>query len=161
MSDTYESKGLVETFGSTRLGRILVSVESIRNNPEAVGRITGRGAVLRAHWHQNVQEMEYLVLCPEFDELEEDEYIPLYHTTIFHDGLVVKFTRGSYKRKIKESVKEEIMKTLLENSVNFSDFKSYMIKCSPHATDEDFETYDETFLDALKIYIKRRDSDEL
>ena len=101
----------------------------------------------------------FLDLTIDIDELKTKELIPIYTTQVFNDGSV-EFKRTTYKRVVDEAVKDEIMKMIVENDVNMTDFKAFVKKYT-NATDEDFNKYDETLLEALKIYISRRDEPAL
>jgi hypothetical protein len=149
---------VMDKYGTTRLGRIKISMSAIRADLDLSGKILSIGVPIHVVFHPEQDTMEYLLVSNKFDELSEDEHIPTYLATIFDDG-TVKYDRATFSKKVKEETKDEIMKLMVQNAVDFKDFKKYMKSCSPQANDKDFETYDETFLEALRIYIHRRDQD--
>ena len=99
--------------------------------------------------------MYYLAICDEFDELDDDELVPEYLCQVTARGDVL-FQRLDYKREVKEETKDEIMKTIIENNVNMEDFKAW-VRTTQDASDEDFEEYNEDFLEILRIYVARRE----
>ena len=146
-------------FGTTKVGRVLIAMDAIRDEPDIVLEIMSKMIPIKVDFNVKAQVMDYLAISEYFDELKTKELIPIYTTQVFNDGSV-EFKRTTYKRVVDEAVKDEIMKMIVENDVNMTDFKAFVKKYT-NATDEDFNKYDETLLEALKIYISRRDEPAL
>ena len=157
MSDT-QSDTLSDTptniFGTTKVGRVMVAVEAFREEPAMVQKIMKYLIIFNARLNPKAETIDCVAISEEFDELQSQEQIPTYTAQIHHDGHVT-FLRTSYKRNVPESVKDEIMKTIMEHNVNLEDFKHYVLQFDPNTKEEDFTTYDGNFLEALLIYVNR------
>lgn len=143
----------VNMFGTRQMGRVLIDVAAIRSEPDVVKKIFRDIIVVNTILNKETDIIECLGIGDCFDNLKDRELIPIYNTQIHHDGEIT-FIRTTFKRNVLESVKDEIMKTIIEQNINIEDFKEYIRKYT-EATDEDFEEYDETFLEALNIYLER------
>jgi len=141
-------------FGTTKVGRLMVAVETIREEPEMMQKIMRYLIIVRANLNPKADVIDCIAISEEFDELASQERIPMYTSQIHDDGHVT-FLRTSYEKNVPESVKDEIMRVIIENNVNLEDFKKYVVQFDTNASEEDFTTYDENFLAALEIYVNR------
>lgn len=149
----------VNKVGTTRVGRIVVTMHAIRENREMIQKIWAELIPISTVYFSRTDSSEHLCICEQFDELESEEMIPMYRSQIHADGSVT-FQRTSYKKKIPDSVNSEIVRVIMNEKVDLEAFKTY-IKKFTKATDEDFEQYDEVFLEALNLYVYRRNNNEL
>lgn len=149
----------INKVGSTRVGRVVVSMETIRKNPEMVQKMWAVLIPLTTIYVARVDSIEYLCVSELFDELESGEMIPMYRSQIHSDGSTT-FQRISFKKKISDSVNSEIVRVIMNEKIDLEVFKAYCRKFTK-ATDEDFENYDEVFLEALNLYVHRRNNNEL
>lgn len=140
-------------FKTTKIGRIMIAVETIRDEPAMVQKIMKYLIIFNARLNSKAETVDCVAISEEFDELKSEERIPTYTTQIHTDGHVT-FLRTSFKRNVPESVKDEIMQTMMDHNVNLEDFKRFVLQYN-NATEKDFSTYDESFLEALLIYIDR------
>lgn len=147
---------MVEKYGTTRFGKLRFASTAVRDCLDEVASILSVGVPMYVvHDHAN-NELEVLLISNHFDQLQDDELIPTYFAVLRSNGSV-EYERGTFDRIVPESVKDQIMQFIVENSVDMKAFKEYMMSCSRDATDEDFQVYDERFLEALRIYVNRRD----
>ncbi len=142
-------------FDSTKVGRVLIAIMKIKEDPEMVLSIMSEMIPVACGVNIPTGIMEYVAISDHFDELQTREHVPIYTTQINSEGCV-KFIRTTFKRDVLDSVKDEIMRNIIENGVNVEDFKQYVLKYTK-ATEKDFAQYDETFLETLRIYIDRRE----
>jgi len=142
-------------FGTTKIGRVLIAIEAIKEDPDMVYAIMAKMIPIKTIISKEGGLIEYVAISEEFDALKSTEMIPEYVNQIHSDGSVT-FVRKTFKRSIPDSVKDEIMRTIMSHKVDMDAFKSFVLQFNA-ATAEDFETYDESFLEALLIYIARRD----
>ena len=155
MSETYEPYTSKLDLGTTRMGRFSFAVEAIRSDPHLVQSVMKYVIPINVKYAPARQSFYYLAICDEFDELEADELVPEYLCQVTTRGDVI-FQRLDYKREVKEETKDEIMKTIIENNVNMEEFKTW-VRTTQDAKDEDFEEYNEDFLEILRIYVARRE----
>jgi len=141
-------------FDTTRMGRVIISIEAINEDPKVVYAVMSKIIPITLLISKEANIIEYLAISDHFDELKSNEMIPEYGTRIHSNGDAT-FVRKTFKRQIPDSVKDEIMRTILKNKVDLDKFKEFVLRFNKTATDEDFETYDESFLEALLIYIDR------
>lgn len=141
--------------GTSRIGRFMVSISKVRNDPNMVKSIMAKVIPIRMVYHPSEETFEYMCICDEFDELTEEEIVPIYHTMV-DAADNVSFKRLTFAKKTKKEIKDEIMQMVFENNVNLEDFKNYVKKRDSNATDEDFKVFDEKFLDLLRIYVERK-----
>ena len=149
-------KSYMNAFGTTRMGRISIAVDAIKEDPQLVLNIMKYIIPIYSKYMTERESIYYLAICDDFDELDaKEDIVPEYLCQVHNSGKVT-FKRLDYKRRVKESTKDEIMKTIVENNINMEDFKAW-VRTTQNATDEDFEEYNEDFLQILKIYVARRD----
>ena len=154
-----EDKKPINMVGSTRVGRVVVAMETIRNNPEVVQKMWSVLIPISAVYIDRVKSSEFLCVSDHFDELAGKEMIPQYRSRIHADGSV-SFQRTSFKKKIPDSINSEIVRVIMNENVDLDAFKAYCRKYTK-ASDKDFEQYDENFLEVLNICVHRRNNDEL
>ena len=150
---------IVDIVGTTRFGRIHIDATNIKGGEKLILAAMGRIIPLTTTFNKDNNMIEYLAISEDFDELESDELIPRYIVENFSDGSV-RFKRASYKRKINEDIKDEIMNVIMGKNVNMEAFKAYMRRFT-NATDEDFQTYNNTLLEALNLYVTKRENGQL
>ena len=143
----------VNSFGTRKVGRLLISMDGIRNEPEQVRNILSNMIPIGLLLNSETQVMEYMCIGDMFDELDDNEMVPIYHTQIFSDGEVV-YKRIEYKKVVKDTVKDEIMQLIFQNNVNLEEFKAF-VRTFSKADDKDFEEYDANFMGVLRIYLER------
>jgi len=149
------SENTRKMFSTTQVGRFLVTLYAINNQQDVVKAIMAKVIPIRMVYHPSEETFEYMCICDEFDELEDDDIVPIYHTMIDSDNNV-SFKRLTFTKKTKKEIKDEIMQLVFENNVNLEDFKAYVKKRDKNATEEDFKTYDENFLELLRLYVARK-----
>jgi hypothetical protein len=147
----------VNMFGTNKVGRLMIAVEAIRDEPDMVRKIMNNLIVFNARLNPDAGLIDCVAISEEFDELKSKDQIPTYTSQIHSDG-VVEFVRTSFKRNVPDSIKDEIVATIMEKEVDLAKFKQFVLQFD-NAKEEDFQEYDETFLEALLIYIDRRDSE--
>jgi hypothetical protein len=96
----------------------------------------------------------YLAISEHFDELSEEEIVPLYLSQ-YHNNGDVTFLRKEYKKRVSESTREQILQLMVEENINMEEFKAWVRK-TQDAKDEDFKELDDDFLEILRIYINKR-----
>jgi len=150
MSTTSDSINMFET---TRMGRVIIAMEAIKYERDAVLDIMRQMIPIATTIVKDADIIEYLAISDHFDALKANEKIPVYTTQIHSDGHV-SFIRTTFKVEISESTQTEIVKLILEHKVDLDKFKAFVLQYTK-ATEEDFTTYDDSFLEALRIYIAR------
>lgn len=159
MSVTIENSIPNNMLDATNVGRVLISKAAIKETPEMVRSIMAQMIPVHTSYDRSTEIFDYVAVSDHFDELTTQDIIPVYTTQIHSDGSVA-FLRTTYKRVVPDSVKDEIMRTIMENAVNLADFKEFVLRYD-NASEKDFTTYNEDFLEALLIYIDRtRDANE-
>jgi|AntRauTorcE11897_2_1112592.scaffolds.fasta_scaffold00114_15 hypothetical protein len=147
---------LSEILGTTRFGKIQIDITTINGAEQLVLSAMARMIPISTTYHKETQMIEYVATSSDFDELDPKELIPLY-TIINYSDNSVEFKRLTFKRKIEESVKDEIMQVIMDNNIYMEDFKRF-IGTYQKVSEEDFKAYDENLLEALRIYVNRRDN---
>ena len=147
---------LSEILGTTRFGKIQIDITTINGAEQLVLSAMARMIPISTTYHKETQMIEYVATSSDFDELDPKELIPLY-TIINYSDNSVEFKRLTFKRKIDESVKDEIMQVIMDNNIYMEDFKRF-IGTYQKVSEEDFKAYDENLLEALRIYVNRRDN---
>ena len=154
MSDKDDPKSYGNAFGSTRMGRVTIAVVSINKDSHISQAIMGNMIPIYRQYIPDRESVVYLAISDHFDELSKEELVPEYLTQ-YHANGTVTFVRQGYKKRVRESTREQILQLMVENNINMEDFKSWVRK-TQNAKDEDFKELNDDFLEILKIYINRR-----
>lgn len=108
-----------------RLGRFSVSMDLIEENPEVCRDLMGKCIIVRAEAMYHVGRIDYVALSPDFNEVQEGEYIPEYGVRVHRDGesTEIEFTDLAKKNSTMIQagiIAEGIVKDALENILNKS-----------------------------------------
>jgi len=152
--DKDDPKSYGNAFGSIRMGRITIAIETINKDTEVAQAIMGAVIPIHTVYIPDRESVLYLAISDHFDELSKEEIIPTYLSQYHADGSIT-FVRQDYRKKVSESTREQILQIMVEHNVNMEDFKSWVRK-TQNAKDKDFKDLNDDFLEILKIYINRR-----
>jgi hypothetical protein len=150
-----DDKSYMNAFGSNKMGRVWIAIESINKDTAVAQAIMAQMLPIHSTYIPERESVVYLAISDHFDMLDPNEdIIPIYLAQVHSDGSIT-FARQGYKKRVKESTREQIVHAMVDNNVNMDDFKAWVRK-TQNAKDEDFKELDDNFLEILNIYINRR-----
>lgn len=141
-------------FNSTQLGRFIIDISHIRSKSNIVPNILSLTIPIKIIHYTDDNVLEYLAISDLFDELNDDELIPLYNFQMDGVNEFQKVIRMDYNRKSDSDSALVILELLNQHKININEFKTWAVKHGD-TIEEKLKHYGTDFLNILKIYIEK------